>query len=37
MKAKIDKKLCKHCDFADKGNQNICINKMMGGSCRFDK
>jgi len=37
MKAKIDKKLCKYCNSADKGNANICINKMYGGNCRFDR
>jgi hypothetical protein len=37
MKAKIDKKLCEYCDISDKENQNICLNKMMGGNCRFDK
>jgi len=37
MKAKIDKKLCKFCEFADKGNANICLPKIMGNGCKFDK
>ena len=41
MKAKIDKRICKHCDFGDKGNMlknvPICLPKMDGGQCRFDK
>lgn len=42
MKAKVDKKLCKHCDFSDKENITkdghcICINKAYGGNCRFDR
>jgi len=41
MKAKIDKKLCKHCDFGDKGNtidgKPVCLSKTMKGNCRFDK
>ena len=41
MKAKIDKNLCKYCEFGDKGNTlngvPICIAKMEEGNCRFDK
>jgi len=37
MKAKIDKKLCKYCIYSDKENSNICISKIYGGNCRFDK
>lgn len=41
MKAKIDGKLCIHCNFGDKGNilegKAICISKVNGGNCRFDK
>jgi len=37
MKAKIDKKLCKYCDYADKDNDNICLSKVYKGNCKFDK
>ena len=41
MKEKIDKKLCKYCDFGDKDNIDKsdaipCLNKMMGGKCKFE-
>jgi hypothetical protein len=41
MKAKIDKKLCKHCDYGDTEHQlngeAVCISKINKGNCRFDK
>jgi len=41
MKAKIDARLCKHCDFGDKDNQidgkSLCVSKVQGGYCKFDK
>ena len=36
-KKMIDKIFCKNCDFGDKKNEGICISKMMGGKCKFDK
>jgi len=37
IKAKIDKRLCKYCDFWDRENEGICLAKIMGGNCRFDR
>ena len=34
---KIDRKLCGYCDFGDKENKNLCISRVMGGKCKFDK
>ena len=38
---KIDKKLCKFCDFGDKQNKknekSVCLNKMFGRNCVYDK
>lgn len=38
----IDKKMCKYCPSGDKGNKTedghyICLYKMYGGECKFDK
>jgi hypothetical protein len=35
MKPKIDKKLCKFCDFGDKDKDGECLSKTMGRYCRF--
>jgi hypothetical protein len=37
MKPIIDKKMCKFCDFGDKGNEGLCISKMLGGNCKFER
>jgi hypothetical protein len=37
MKDIIDKKMCKYCDFGDKKQDGLCISKMMGGNCKFEK
>jgi len=40
-KEKIDKKLCKFCDFGDKSKKNkdkpLCLNKMFGRGCVFEE
>jgi hypothetical protein len=41
MKAKIDKKLCRYCEFGDKAHtingKVVCLPKMLGNGCKFDK
>ena len=33
---KVDRRICKYCDFCDKDNNVVCVAKIMGGHCKFD-
>jgi len=36
MKPKIDRKLCKYCDYSDKLKGNKCLSEQLGGKCKFE-